>query len=92
MTELQRRVLVEAEFLFYLATSPTLFALDGLEKADVGVQSSWLSAVSTSELIRVNERARILLREGSLASRPQSPIKVTADTNVPVKVRDGASK
>lgn len=74
MTELQRRVLVEAEFLFYLATSPGLFV------TPKGDSHNWISGVPTSELVRVNELVRPLLRGGSLAIRPPLPIKVEATT------------
>lgn len=75
MTELQRRVLVEAEFLFYLATSPSMFSLPN--RGDVHLL---VSRVSTSELVRVNAQARARLREGPLALGPPIPIKESAVT------------
>lgn len=74
MTELQRRVLIEAEFLFYLVTSPTLFSLP---RGDVHVL---VGQISTPALQHYNAEARARLREGSLAARPQPPIKVVAST------------
>lgn len=85
VTDLQRRVLAEAEFLFYLATSPSMFAIP----RDVE-QYSWVSSVPSSELTRVNGLARDQLRGGSLAVRPPIPVRVLVDTKAPVRTPDGA--
>lgn len=76
MSPLQRRVLVEAELLFYLVGYPGMFSVN-IKDTEPHI---WVRQVPTDELLRVNAEARARLRSGSLAIRPQPPIKVVVST------------
>lgn len=77
MTEIQRRVLIEAEFLFYLLGYPTMFT------APNAPPHTWVYKVHIGELEHVNAEARRRLRGGIFGTElvPGSAIKP-----IPVKV------
>lgn len=78
LTDLQRRVLIEAEFLFYLLGYPTMFT------APKAPPHTWVHRVDVGELLVVNKEARRRLRGGIFGAElaPGSAIKP-----IPVKVQ-----
>lgn len=77
MNDAQVRVLVEAEFYFYLAGYPELFPISNRDQIEQMVPHMELR-----DLRRYNAEARMRLRTGSLAVKPLSAVKPIAITPV----------
>lgn len=87
MNDAQKRVLVEAEFSFYLVGYPWMFQFS--MKMPFGNRHIWVPAIPVTELQRINAVVRGRLRSGSLGTLKEGlqsaikPIVIEHLVNVP---------